>query len=304
MTRVAFLTDPAYLRHDTGPWHPESPERLRAVEAAVAPLSSRLLPLSPIRAARPLLEAVHTPTHIDRVETHCLAAEPIDADTVCSEGSWEAALKAAGAGVVAVDALVANLADRLFCAVRPPGHHATPEAAMGFCLFNNIAIAVRYAQSRGYARVAIVDFDVHHGNGTQEIFYEDGNVLYLSSHQSPAYPGSGSPQERGAGAGLGTTFNFPFPPGSGDEALVPLYETKVPAILRDFAPDLLLVSAGYDLHAADPLAQLEVTTGGVRRIVRAILGSLEIPAIFMLEGGYDTHALGECVAATLEEMLW
>ena len=174
---------------------------------------------------------------------------------------------------------------------------------MGFCLFNNVAVAARYAQSQGFEKVAIVDFDVHHGNGTQAIFYRDPSVLYLSTHQSPAYPGSGAAGERGEGPGEGTTFNFPFPPGSGDAELVPVYEERLPGILNNFAPDLLLVSAGYDLHAADPLAQLDVTTEGVRRIVRAVLRATGKPAVFMLEGGYDMEALGECVAVTIEEML-
>ncbi len=300
---VAYITDPVYLEHDTGPWHPESPERLRAVEKALTPLKERLVTLSPIRISETLLETVHTPEHIETVRWHCDALEPIDADTVCSERSWDAALMAAGAGIVALDAIEKGEVSRAFCAVRPPGHHATVERSMGFCLFNNIAIAARYAQSLGFARVAIVDFDVHHGNGTQDIFYADGSVLYFSTHQSPAYPGTGSRDERGTGEGEGTIFNFPFPPGSGDEDLVPVYENELPKILEDFSPDILLVSAGYDLHREDPLAQLEVTTEGIRRIVRAILKSRNVPSLFMLEGGYDVNALGESVAATIEEMM-
>ncbi|WP_201353430.1 histone deacetylase family protein [Hydrogenimonas urashimensis] len=300
---VAYMTDPIYLLHDTGPWHPESPERLKAIERRVAPLRERLTTLSPIAVSEKLIASVHSLEHIETVRAHCESLEPIDADTICSAHSWEAALKAAGAGIVAVDALHQGTAHRVFCAVRPPGHHATIERSMGFCLFNNVAIAARYAQTKGFKKVAIVDFDVHHGNGTQDIFYDDGTVLYFSTHQSPAYPGTGSADERGVGEGLGATFNFPFPPGSGDSELVALYEERLAPILEEFSPDILLVSAGYDLHEADPLAQLEVTTEGVRRIVRAILKSSEIPKIFMLEGGYDTHALAECVAVTIEEML-
>ncbi|WP_353662827.1 histone deacetylase [Hydrogenimonas sp. SS33] len=303
MAAVAYITDPVYLLHETGEWHPESSERLRSIGRHIAPLKERLLCLSPIAVSEKLVASVHTPEHIETVRAHCESLEPIDADTVCSAHSWEAAMKAAGAGIVAVDAVHAGEAGLAFCAVRPPGHHATPERSMGFCLFNNVAIAARYAQTRGYGRIAIVDFDVHHGNGTQEIFYTDGSVLYFSSHQSPAYPGTGSSDERGAGAGDGTTFNYPFPPGSGDESVPPLYEELLAPVLADFEPDLILVSAGYDLHEKDPLAQLQVTTDGVRRIVHAILHSADVPKIFMLEGGYNVDALGECVAATIEEML-
>jgi len=230
MKSVAYITDPVYLLHETGAWHPESPERLRAIERAVAPLKPHLLERSPIRVSEALLVLVHDAEHIETVRQHCETLEPIDADTVCSAHSWEAALTAAGAGVVAVDGIAEKQFTRAFCAVRPPGHHATVSQAMGFCLFNNVAVAARYAQSKGFAKIAIVDFDVHHGNGTQDIFYADPSVLYLSTHQSPAYPGSGSVSERGVGRGQDTTFNFPFPPGSGDDDLVPVYEEKLPEI--------------------------------------------------------------------------
>lgn len=300
----AYIYDPVYLEHDTGEWHPESPRRLLAVERAVSGLKPRLLQLSPIRVSEKLLLRVHTPEHIEAVRLACEAEEPIDADTVCVRRSWDAALTAAGAGIVALDAAKAGKIDRAFCAVRPPGHHATRNRSMGFCLFNNIAVAARYAQSIGYEKVAIVDFDVHHGNGTQDIFYDDGSVLYLSTHQYPAYPGTGLSTERGIGRGEGTTFNFPFPPGSGDKELIPVYTEKLPVILDDFKPDIILVSAGYDLHKADPLAQLEVTTEGIRTIVRAILNTAKtLPVLFFLEGGYNVEALGESVFVTIEEML-
>ena len=302
-TSVAYISDPVYLAHETGPWHPESPERLRAIERHIAVLKKDLISISPIRVSEEILKLVHPAEHIEMVKTHCEMEEPIDADTICSRRSFDAACTAVGAGIVGIDTIRHGDAVRLFCAVRPPGHHATTTQSMGFCLFNNIAIAARYAQKSGYGRVAIVDFDVHHGNGTQEIFYTDPTVLYLSTHQSPAYPGTGMATERGAGEGLGTTFNFPFAPGSGDEELLPVYEEKLPEILEDFGPDILLVSAGYDLHEADPLAQLEVTTEGVKRIVRAILDTVDKPVMFMLEGGYNVEALGECVEATLQEML-
>lgn len=302
--RVGYLYDPDFLLHDTGPFHPESAERLRAIEKALAPLKPRLLALEPIAVAETLLTTVHTPEMVERVRQACESEAPIDADTVCVRASWQSALKAVGSGITAVDAVKKGQITRAFCAVRPPGHHATADTAMGFCLFNNVAVTARYAQSQGFEKVAIIDFDVHHGNGTQAIFYDDPSVLYLSTHQSPAYPGTGHTREKGVGKGLGYTFNFPLPPNSGNETLLSIYRDKLPKILHPFAPDLLLVSAGYDLHADDPLAQLRVTTEGVREMVKQILKTAgKTPVLFFLEGGYDTRALGACVAVTVEELL-
>jgi acetoin utilization deacetylase AcuC-like enzyme len=229
--------------------------------------------------------------------------EAIDADTqVCSD-SYEAALKAAGAGITAVDAIKQGDISSAFCAVRPPGHHATTTQSMGFCLFNNIAIAARYAQSLGYEDVMIVDFDVHHGNGTQEIFYKDPTVFYFSTHQYPAYPGSGSRDEIGEGMGEGYTHNCPLQMYSNDNDIIPIYEDTLQADVNRFEPDIILVSAGYDLHRADPLAQLEVSTEGIEKIVKAIMNATNVPKVFMLEGGYNLEALGESVAVTLRVML-
>ncbi len=300
---VAFLYDPIFLEHDTGAHHPETPRRLESLLNAVAPLSERLLLLSPPEATREQLLRVHTPEHIDDVARYAAAGLVFDADTPTSTHSYEAALKAAGAGVAAVDAVRSGKAASAFCAVRPPGHHATRERAMGFCLFNNIAVAARYARSVGYRKIFIVDFDVHHGNGTQGIFYDDPTVFYFSSHQYPAYPGSGDTPETGSGAGEGFTLNFPLFPETGDEAILPVYEEALPEAVAAFEPDLILVSAGYDLHRADPLAALYVSTEGVRRIVRCIMECSEVPKIFFLEGGYDLAALGECVKGTLGEMM-
>ena len=208
-----------------------------------------------------------------------------------------------GAGIVAIDGIKAGEFERAFCAVRPPGHHATTTQAMGFCLFNNIAITARYAQSLGYEKVMIIDFDVHHGNGTQDTFYEDNTVFYFSSHQAFAYPGTGAEADKGIRAGKGFTANYLVMPDSGDDEILDIYENDLPQHVKSFDPDIILVSAGYDLHESDPLAQLNVTTEGIRKIVRLILNSADVPFVFFLEGGYDVDALGENVKVILEEML-
>jgi len=300
--KTAYLFDPIFLSHDTGS-HPESFRRLLAIDAAVSPLKHLLISKSPIRASRSLIETIHTPEQIDHV-IDCAAQEgAIDADTVCSNASYDAACYAVGSGISAVDGIAAGEFDRAFCAVRPPGHHATPNQSMGFCLFNNIAITARYAQSRGFDRVMIIDFDVHHGNGTQDAFWEDDTVMYFSSHQAFAYPGTGMETHRGAGRGEGYTSNHLIMPDSGDTEVLDIYQNDLPPIVEGFAPDFILVSAGYDLHESDPLAQLNVTTEGVRQIVRAILDTADVPFVFFLEGGYDVEALGRNVRVTLEEML-
>ena len=303
MKKVGYIYDPVYLKHDTGPGHPESAARLLAIEEAVAPMRESLVTISPIAVSQSILRLIHTQEHIDSVREACEAGRAIDPDTVCSHDSYRAATTAVGAGIAAIDAIKQGRIDRVFCAVRPPGHHATPSQAMGFCLFDNIAIAARYAQSQGYRRVMIVDFDVHHGNGTQDAFWEDDTVYYFGSHQAFIFPGTGAEQEIGGGRGEGFTANHPMMPDSGDRELLEIYENDLPKDVSYFKPDILLVSAGYDLHESDPLASLHVTTEGIRKMVRLILDQADIPSVFFLEGGYNVKALGRNVKVTLEEML-
>jgi len=300
---VAFIYDPLFLKHNTGKYHPENAHRLRSIINHIETFKEKLLWLKPKPASKEIINLVHPMEHIKKIERYSSLEKAIDGDTQTSLYSYKAALLAAGAGICAIDAFLQKSISSAFAAVRPPGHHATANRAMGFCLFNNIAIAARYAQTKGFEKVLIVDFDVHHGNGTQDIFYEDDSVFYFSSHQYPAYPGSGESIETGSGKGKGYTLNFPLQFGSGDEALVPIYEIELQKTVKSFKPDIILVSAGYDLHELDPLAQIFVTTEGIGRIVSAIMKSADITKLFMLEGGYHIEALGESVALTLKTML-
>ncbi len=303
MSSVAFIYDSIFLEHDTGPNHPENAGRLRSIIKAIDPLREHLLFIEPKPASLELVMQVHPYYHIEFVQEKSLQEEAIDADTQVSSESFEAALMAVGAGKEAVDIISSGEAKNAFCAVRPPGHHATLTQAMGFCLFNNIAITARYAQSVGYEKVMIIDFDVHHGNGTQEIFYDDSSVFYFSTHQYPAYPGSGSIDECGIGEGEGFTHNFPMHAFSTDDDILPIYEEELQCDVESFKPDIILVSAGYDLHVNDPLAQLQITTLGIKKIVKSIMNSSVVPKIFMLEGGYNLNALGESVAETIDVMI-
>jgi len=301
--KVAYITDDIYLEHDTGLTHPESKQRLIAINRAIEPLRHKLIEKEPVWVSKEILQSIHSAEHIENIIEASEYGVPIDSDTICSKDSYKAATKAVGAGVVAIDGIKAGEFERAFCAVRPPGHHATPTQAMGFCLFNNIAVTAKYAQSKGYEKVMIIDFDVHHGNGTQDAFYTDDTVFYFSSHQAFAYPGTGAEQDKGVGRGEGFTANYLVMPDSGDSELLDIYENDLPKYVDSFDPDIILVSAGYDLHKSDPLAQLNVTTEGIAKIVRCILDSADVPFVFFLEGGYDVDALGKNVKVTLDEML-
>jgi len=302
MKKVAWITDELYLQHDTGLTHPESAERLRSINLKIKKLKEHLVEVKPRLATPKEVEMIHTLEMIANVRQKSMEESFIDGDTICSHDSYDVALKAVGAGLVAIDGIKAGEFERAFCAVRPPGHHATPTQSMGFCLFNNIAITARYAQQHGYKKVMIIDFDVHHGNGTQDAFYDDKSVFYFSTHQEYAYPGTGDSCETGQDQGVGYTANYPLMAESGDEEIVDIYKKELPKHYEFFKPDIVLVSAGYDLHESDPLAQLNVTTDGIRNIVRNILDLGNTPVVFMLEGGYSVDDLGWNVVASVEEM--
>lgn len=303
MKNVGFVYDDIFLLHEMPPGHPESKERLIAITEALRKkgLWDKLVHLKPRRAEKSDVLRVHTSSYYDKVVRF---TGYFDADTYISDHSVEAALFAVGAVLEAVDSCRSGRIDRAFCAVRPPGHHAEPNRAMGFCIFNNVAAGARYAQKIGYKRVFIADFDVHHGNGTQHIFEEDDSVFYFSTHQYPHYPGTGNGFEKGRGRGEGYTYNIPMHAGSGDKDYMAAYGDILPGLVDDFSADIVLVSAGYDLHSRDPLAGIMVSNEGIRSIVRSILLAAEgKPCIFCLEGGYNLASLGDSVTITLEEML-
>ncbi len=308
---TGFVYDPLYLEHHTGPGHPERPERLTAIlrELKESALDQRLLAIKATAARREQVTAVHAADYLDRVVDICRRAPAfVDSpDVPVSKRSWEVALLAAGGVLAAVDAVVRGKAANAFCAVRPPGHHALVDQAMGFCLINNVAIAARHLQQRHkLAKVLIVDWDVHHGNGTQDIFYRDGQVFYFSVHQFPFYPGSGRQTERGEGPGLGATLNVPLPAGSGDRAYLEAFERRLEPAAVDFHPDFVLISAGFDAHEDDILGQMEVTTDGfaaLTRVVRRIAEQCcQGRIVSVLEGGYDLKGLAASVAAHVREL--
>jgi acetoin utilization deacetylase AcuC-like enzyme len=306
---AAVVYDDTFLLHDH-PGHPENAARLRAITERLAtdPLLHGLA-VSPAPDADPdVLLAVHTDQHVINIERAARGGGGwLDGDTYCTARSYDVALRAAGAAMRATEMVMQGTSRSAFALVRPPGHHATPSQAMGFCLFNNAAVAARSAQRlHGAARVAIVDIDVHHGNGTQDVFYEDPSVLYCSLHQWPLYPGTGRPQESGQGRGEGSTLNVPLPPGTDGERWMHAFESLVVPALEQHHPDLIVVSAGYDAHAADPLAGLRLSTDTYAQVasrLASLAGELcGGRTVWVLEGGYDLDALAASVSATLQSL--
>ena len=309
MRPVGYVYDSIYLEHDVE-GHPESSGRLQAIVSHLksSGMFGRLEELPARDATEDDLRLVHSRELVEQVRAAAGGSRWLDPDTYVVPRSFDVALRSAGGVLAAVDAVLDGDLSRAFSLVRPPGHHATPDRAMGFCLFNNVAIAAAHLlERRGLERVAIIDFDVHHGNGTQDAFYSNGRVLYFSTHQYPFYPGSGDWSEIGEGPGRGAIINVPYPPGCGDEALRAGYrEVCVPAVKR-FRPQFILVSAGFDAHFADPLAQLRVSTAGyyeIATLLRELADELcEGRIVFALEGGYDYTALGWSVQACFDALM-
>ncbi|HEY8489658.1 MAG TPA: histone deacetylase [Dehalococcoidia bacterium] len=310
MSSVGLYYDPGHRRHAAA-GHVEQPGRADAVMALLdgAGISGRCMGLTARPAERADLELVHTPAHVDYIQRLSSAGGGwIDVDTYVAASSWEVARTAVGGCLAAVDAVLTGSVQSAFAVVRPPGHHAERGRAMGFCLFNNVALAARHAQRRhGLARVAILDFDVHHGNGTQEIFYDDPSVLFFSVHQYPFYPGTGHWEETGEGEARGTTMNVPLPAGCGDGVYTAVFQELAVPLVRRFRPDLILVSAGFDAHLADPLAGMQVTAAGYRRLAETAAGLAEElcggRSVWVLEGGYHLDALAWSVRVCVDRLL-
>ena len=307
---TGYVYDPLYLEHDE-PGHPENRGRLEQTMRHLedSQLLGRMTRLEPRDATVDELSAVHRPAYIDRVRS---AAETgrgwLDPDTYVGARSYDAAVRAAGGLLCAVDAVLAGEVDNAFALVRPPGHHAVADRAMGFCLFNNVAIAARHAlQQHGLDQVLIVDFDLHHGNGTQEAFYEENHVLYFSTHQYPYYPGTGHWQETGRGVGKGYTVNVPLPAGSGDDQYRQVFQEVLLPILHRFRPQLILVSAGFDAHFRDHLASMRLSCAGYRELALTLRGVAEELCqgrlLFVLEGGYAGEALAWSLRTCLDVLL-
>jgi acetoin utilization deacetylase AcuC-like enzyme len=300
-----YFRHPSSVEHETGA-HPENKARIPAIESELERrdwLGWERREAPEVTTAQ--LERIHQAEHVEHIRSVAASGGGwFDADTLASEGSWEAALHAAGGACAVVDAVMSGEAPTAFAGLRPPGHHCETARPMGFCLFNNVAIAAQHAlDSHSAERVVVFDWDVHHGNGTNDIFHARRDVLYISIHQSPLYPGTGPLRDVGSGDGEGHTVNLPVPPGAGEPIWLSLVQHVVTPVMRSFEPGLILVSAGFDAHRADPLAQCTLATESYSKManhVRALAAELGVPFGAVLEGGYDLDALAASVAATLE----
>lgn len=312
MNRTAFVYHPDVLQHDTGTGHPERSARIEAIvmHLQTTPLWGQLQHLQPKEASRAALYRVHSPPHLARVAALDQADRPVQLspDTIGSCGSHRAALLAAGAPLTAIDAILANQTDNAFCCIRPPGHHAEFDQIMGFCFFNNVAVAGHYLRSEcGLSRVAIIDWDVHHGNGTQHSFEADSSVFFVSIHQYPHYPGTGAKGERGLGEGEGYTLNIPVPAGSTDEDYLRHFDQDLIPAIDDFRPEFILLSAGFDAHRDDPLGQTLLSTEAYRSLTERVLDLADRHCqgrlVSLLEGGYDLVSTNAAVEAHLQALL-
>ena len=307
--KTAFVYHPDYLNHDTGPGHPERPDRLRACLAALqqSDVWERLHHIDPTPANVAQIAYAHNLGYSEHIRESCEKEIPLSYDTPVGHESYDIALLSTGGVLCAAKTVATNQVRNAFAMVRPPGHHATPGQSMGFCLFNNIAVTARYLQrEHGVGKVAIVDWDVHHGNGTQDIFYEDESVFFFSVHQSPLYPGTGSKNEQGSGAARGTTMNVPMSPGSGDDEYMTVFKNVLGPALQEFSPEFILISAGFDAHYLDPLANINITAEGFAKLTDLVLGFAEDTAlgnvVSALEGGYSLEGVSESVVAHVERL--
>jgi len=304
---MAFIYHSEYLLHDAGAMHPERPDRLRAIMTHLdeTALLKEFVQITPEAADESWITKIHPPEYVRLIErASAQAPAALDPDTRVSKDSFRVAKLAVGGALAAVDAVMEGRAQSAFAAVRPPGHHASATRAMGFCLFNNVAIAARYVQEKyGLKRVLIVDWDVHHGNGTQDLFYSDPTVLFFSTHQYPHYPGTGAEGETGEGPGKGTKINAPMPAGAGDKEVIRAFREKLVPAAEKFQPEFVLISAGFDGHQRDPLAHLQLTEEGFAELTRIVLEIAQRFAggrvVSLLEGGYDLEGLSRSVEAHL-----